>query len=309
MDKHELDSYVRAGEIHKEVKKFARDLIKPGMKLIEIADAIDSKIYDLGAETAFPVNLSIDEIAAHFTPDSSCEEVARGLLKVDIGIAIDGYIADSAFSLDFSEDGGHKEMIELNTKVLRNVEAAVKPGVEVRLVGETVQDTVDEWNEENGTKFAVIKSLSGHQLGHHIIHAGLTISNYRNENSTEISDMAVAIEPFITTGVGDIYEGKAGGIYALQSDGNVRDREARKVLDFIKEKYKTRPFCLRFLEKEGFSRLRFVMKTLVDQGIVHEYPLLIEKSKAPVSQMENTFVVLEDGVRVTTRDWGYLENG
>jgi len=303
-----LDSYVKAGQIHKEVKKFARDLIRPGMKLIEIADAIDSKIYELGAETAFPVNLSTNEIAAHFTPDSSCEEVARGLLKVDIGIAIDGYIADSAFTLDLTEEGKYKEMIDLNTEVLRNVEKAIEPGVEVKIVGETVQGTVDEWNEENGTKFSVIKSLSGHQLGQHIIHAGLTISNYRNENTTGISDMAVAIEPFITTGVGDIYEGKGGGIYALRSEGNVRDREARKVLDFIKEKYKTRPFCLRFLEKENFSRLRFVMKTLVDQGIVHEYPLLIEKSKAPVSQMENTFVTSGDEIIVTTRDWSYLED-
>jgi methionyl aminopeptidase len=86
----------------------------------------------------------------------------------------------------------------------------------------------------------------------------------------------------------------------LNSDVGVRDRDAREVLKFIKEKYKTRPFCLRWLEKENFGKLKFVISILVKQGVLHEYPLLIEKSKAPVSQAENTFVLVDGVVRVTT---------
>jgi len=299
MEKSEIESYVKAGRIAKEVKEFAKELVKPGTKLIDIAEAIDAKIEELGGEPAFPVNLSLNEIAAHFTPAKGDEIVAEGILKVDLGVAVDGYIADTAFSIDLTEDNQFKEMIKLNEKILENITTIVKPEMEVREIGNMAQDTLEKWNEKNDSQFAIIKSLSGHALAQDKIHAGITISNYRNENQTKLEG-AFAIEPFVTTGVGDIYEGNPGGIYVLQSDRPVRDRDAREVLKFIKEKYKTRPFCLRWLAKENFGKLKFVISILVKQGVLHEYPLLIEKSKAPVSQIENTFVISDREVICTT---------
>ena len=305
MKKSEVESYVKAGEIAKEIKSFAREMIRPGGKLIDIAEGIDAKIIELGGEPAFPVNLSLNEIAAHFTPAVGDETKAEGLLKVDVGIAVDGYIADTAFSVDLTEDGRFKEMLELNEAILKNVTKKIKNTVEVGLdikvcdIGNEAQDTLEMWNGAKDSKYSIIKNLSGHALGKNQIHAGLAISNYRNENKSELSG-AFAIEPFVTTGVGDIYEGQPGGIYVLQSDEPVRDRDAREVLKFIKEKYKTRPFCLRWLEKENFGKLKFVISILVKQGVLHEYPLLIEMSKAPVSQFENTFVVADGEVVRTT---------
>jgi len=299
MEVNEIESYVKAGEIAKEVKEFAKGLIKPEMKLIDLAEAIDSKIEELGGEPAFPVNLSLNEIAAHFTPTKGDEIVAEGILKVDLGVAVDGYIADTAFSVDLTSDNKYKEMIELNEKILENVTGEIKLGVEVKTVGDVAQDTLEKWNEENDSRFAIIRSLSGHALGKDKIHAGLTISNYRNDNKTKLEG-AFAIEPFVTSGVGDIYEGQPGGIYVLQADKPVRDRDVREVLKFIKEKYNTRPFCMRWLEKENFGKLKFVISILVKQGVLHEYPLLIEKSKAPVSQAENTFVIADGKVVRTT---------
>jgi methionyl aminopeptidase len=297
MDKSEVESYVKAGEIAREVKIFVREMIKPGMKLIDIAEGIDAKILELGGEFAFPVNLSLNEVAAHFTPDISSEEVAEGILKIDIGVAVDGFIADTAISIDLTTEGEFGEMIELNEKVLAAASEAVRVGMEVRDIGEAVQDVMG--NARN--KFVIIKSLSGHALDKDTIHSGLTISNYRNDNTTELDDVAFAVEPFVTTGVGDIFEGKGGGIYILQSDGQVRDRDARKVLKFVREEYGTRPFCARWLAKAGFSRLKFVLGILVKQGILHEYPMLIEKSRKPVSQVENTFVIDGDEVICTTK--------
>lgn len=299
MEKSEVESYVEAGKIAKEVREFARGIIKPDMKLIDIAEAIDGKIFELGGEPAFPVNLSLNEIAAHYTPAKGDETVAEGILKVDIGVCVDGYIADTAFSVDLTGEGKFKEIIELNEKVLENASSVIKVGVEVREIGDATQDTLEKWNSDNDSNFVMIKSLSGHSLDQDDIHAGLTISNYRNDNHSELEG-AFAIEPFVTTGVGDIYEGQPGGIYVLQSNDSVRDRDAREVLKFIKENYKTRPFCLRWLEKENFGKLKFVISSLVKQGILHEYPMLIEKSKAPVSQAENTFVVVDGKVLVTT---------
>jgi methionyl aminopeptidase len=166
-------------------------------------------------------------------------------------------------------------------------------------IGNAAQDVL----ENHDGNFSIIKGLSGHALAQDNIHAGLTISNYRNDNHTELEG-AFAIEPFVTSGAGDIYEGEAGGIFVLQSDGQVRNREAREILKFIRENFGTLPFCLRFLvdEFENLSliKLKFFLREMVKQGILYEYPMLIEKSRAPVSQAENTFIVDGDEVICTT---------
>ena len=303
MEKQELESYIKAGEIAKQVVDFAKELIKPEMKLIDIAKAIDAKIAELGAEIAFPVNLSLNEIAAHYTPEPEDETIAQELLTVDIGVAVDGFIADTAFSLDLTKDGEFKDMLELNQKILESISSGVKPGMKVYEVGDIAQDELEKWNRKNDSSFSIIKSLSGHKLGENDIHAGLTISNYRNKNETSLDETAFAIEPFVTTGVGDVYEGQPGGIYALQSNENVRDKDTREVLKFIKETFVTRPFCLRQLVGEfklSLVKLKFILKSMVKQGVLKEYAMLIEKSKAPVSQFEHTFVISDNEVSRTT---------
>jgi methionyl aminopeptidase len=299
MEQQEFDSYIKAGEIAKEIKKFILTLVKPKMKLIDIANAIDDKIFQLGGEPAFPVNLSLNEIAAHYTPTPNDETIAEGILKIDIGVAVDGYIADTALSIDLTENKEFENMMELNKEILKQASATVNPEMEVQDVGNACQAVLEKWNTENKTNFSIIKGLSGHSLDQNEIHAGLTISNYRNENTTQLKDTAFAIEPFVTTGIGDIYEGQPGGIFVLQSNENVRDRDAREVLKFIKETFITRPFCSRWLEQEGFKKLKFILAILTKQGILHEYPMLIEKSKKPVSQFENTFVI-KDGKSICT---------
>jgi len=168
------------------------------------------------------------------------------------------------------------------------------------VVGEACQDTLEKWNSEKNSNFAIIKTLSGHSLDQGSIHAGLTISNYRNDNKTKLDDMAFAVEPFVTTGVGDIYEGQPGGIYVLQSDDQVRDRDARELLKFIKENFGTLPFCERWIDTDEFKKVKFSLSMMVKQEVLHQYPMLIEKSKKPVSQFENTFVIKDGEVVCTT---------
>ena len=297
MEEFEVESYIKAGAIAKEIKIFARNLIKPKMRLFDIAEAIDSKILELGGEFAFPVNLSLNEVAAHYTPVFGDETLAEGILKIDIGVAVNGFIADTALSIDLTTNGEFKEMIELNKKILENVSRIVKIGMEIQEVGEVCQKTLEEGNRE---KFSIIKSLSGHTLAQNTIHAGLTISNYQNNNRNILDEIAFAIEPFVTTGVGDIYEGEPGGIYILKGNGQIRDRDARNFLEFIRKEFGTRPFCARWLMKKGFDKLKFILKILVKQGILYEYPMLIEKSRKPVSQFENTFILANNKVLCTT---------
>jgi len=294
MDLEEINAYEKAGKIASEVREFSLKLIKKDMKLLEIADAVENKIVELGGEVAFPVNLSINEIAAHYTPTPDDETLADGLLKIDFGVSIDGFIADNAFSVDLTENKEFEEMIKFNKEILEEVLESLNVNSSVKDIGNFIYEKTKE------SKFSVVKNLSGHSLGKNQIHAGLTISNYKNENNIPLKEVAFAIEPFLTTGVGEIYEGKDGEIYSLNSGGNVRDVDSRKVLKFIKEKYFTRPFCRRWLVKEGFKNINFVLSNMVRHGILHRYPVLIEKSKKPVSQFEHT-ILITDKVEVTTR--------
>lgn len=310
LSNNEIEDYKKAGEIARKVVDYAKEFVKPGMKLIDIANKIDDKIIELGGEFAFPVNLSLNEIAAHYTPSIDDETKAKGLLTIDLGVSVNGYIADTAFSLDLSENKEFGKMIKLNERILEKTleKLKQKKGESVVSdVGNVVSNVLDETNEDdkkdmNGNDFVVVKNLSGHSLDKDTIHSGLTISNYKNNNNTSLSNMAFAIEPFLTTGKGEVYEGRDSEIYMLENENkNVRDKDARELLKFIKEHYRTRPFCRRWLEKQGFKKLNFLLRLLVKQGILHNFPVLIEKNKKPVSQAEHTIIISGDEVLVTTK--------
>ena len=295
MEKGEIDSYKQAGKIAKEVSEYAKSFVKPDMLLLEIAEKIDAKILELGGKPGFPVNLSLNEIAAHYTPNSEDKTIAQGLLKIDFGVEVDGYIADTAFSLDLTENKEFQKMIDLNQEALEKALEIIKPRTKANEIGKAIQETIKD------TKFSIIRNLSGHSLGQYKVHAGLTISNYENNNETELDDVTIAIEPFLTPGLGEIYEGPQGEIYSFQKSGSLRDKDARELLKFIQSEYQTKPFCKRWLENQNFKKINHSLKVMTEQGILHNYPVLIEKSKQPVSQAEHTVLIADGKVEVITR--------
>jgi len=291
------EAYKKAGEILKKTREFAKALIKPGLPLLEIANKIEAKILDLGGELAFPVNLSIDEVAAHYTPTPRDETPASGLLKVDLGIHIKGYIADSAFSMDLTPDKKYKKLIEASEHALKaalDYVKAKKENAVLSEIGKEIQNVI----EKQG--FAPVRNLSGHGLGKFDIHSGLTIPNYENNNLKTIGEGAFAIEPFATTGSGIIYDGAGSGIYHLSGDGQVRDQFSREVFAFIVEEKKTLPFSQRELERKFGSRILFAISNLKRAGIIEEYAQLVEKNHSPVSQAEHSFIIHDGKVEVIT---------
>jgi len=295
MEKQELEDYNKAGEIALQVKEFAKNLIKPDMLLVEIAKKIHAEIEKLGAQPAFPVNLSIDDIAAHYHPTIEDKTKASGLLKIDLGIHINGFIADTAFSIDLTPDNKHKELIKAAEQALENALEKVKQDPTLDEIGQIIQETI----ESKG--FSPIINLSGHSLDKYSIHAGITIPNYSNGNKNKLDQGAYAIEPFSTTGEGKIYEGPSGNIYSITTPKNTRSPTARKILDYIMDKYQTLPFSLREIQEEFGSMARLALRELENAGIIHNYPQLIEKSHKPVAQAEHTFIKTKEKIIVTTK--------
>ena len=221
MDKQELESYNKAGEISIKVKEFAKKIIKLNTPLLEIAQKIHKEIERLGAISAFPVNLSIDDIAAHYHPTLEDETKATGLLKIDLGISINGFIADTAFTLDLTPDNKYKELINASQEALKSALKLVETNPTLSEIGAIIQKTI----ESKG--FSPIINLSGHSLSQHQIHAGITIPNYENNNHNKLNNGAYAIEPFATTGEGKIYEGPSSNIYMMTNPKNTRNLKVR----------------------------------------------------------------------------------
>ena len=294
MKSEELQKLKQAGEIAKQIKKFAREIIKPGMPLLEIANLIDEKIIELKGKPAFPVNLSINEIAAHSTPSPNDTTPAAGLLKVDIGVQIDGFVADTAFSVDLENSEENKKLIEAAEKALEKGIEKFSFGVELSEVGKVIE------KEISSRGFSPIRNLSGHSISQYNLHSGLNVPNHDNGQKTKIEEGSYAIEPFTTSGAGQVYDGKPSGIYHLEKEGNVRDSFAREVLKFIKEEYQTLPFCLRWLHKKFGSRALIAMKRIEEAGLVHHYPQLTEKDRKKVAQAEHTVIVTKKEKIVTT---------
>ena len=294
LTKDEIAKLIQAGEIAKKVKLFAREIIKPGISLLEIANKIDAKIEELGGKSAFPVNLSINEIAAHSTPAFNDETKAHGLLKIDIGVHIDGYIADTAFSLDLENKEENKKLIEAAELALKSAIDVASLTTPLRKIGKAIESAI----REKG--FQPIINLSGHSVEQYEVHSGLTIPNYDNSQEFELGEGSFAIEPFATSGAGRVKDGRPSGIYHLENDVQVRDSFAREVLQFIKEEYQTLPFCSRWLVKKFGSRALIALKRLEEAGILHHYHQLVETDKKPVAQAEHTIILTEKEKIVTT---------
>jgi len=290
----EKDKIIKAGKIAAEVKEYAKSIIKIDMPLLEIAEAIEKKTKELGGEQAFPVNLSIDEIAAHYTPTHDDKTLSRGLLKVDLGVQIDGWVADTAFSLDLEGSAENKKLIDIAEAALKNAKSIIKTGISTDEIGKEIHRTAIS-NHVNP-----VINLTGHEIDKYDLHAGVAIPNIDDKKGIILKDGLYAIEPFMTLGNGRVHDGKPSGIYALIDSKNVRSPIAREILTYIIEEYGSLPFCSRWLVKEFGTKAMIGLKQLEEQGNLHQFPQLIETSRRKVAQAEDTVLLEKDKTIVTT---------
>ncbi len=293
MNSEIIEKYKRAGEISVKAKKEARKLAVAGETLFNLAEQVENLICDLGGKLAFPINLSLNEIAAHYTPSKNDHIVIKedDVLKIDLGVHIDGYIADTAITVNPSKK--YANLIASAEQALDNAIKAVKPGTEIKEIGAIIQQTI----EKNG--FKPIKNLGGHYLDQYMPHTGYFIPNIKtNAPGTLNEGDAIAIEPFATTGAGFVKEGKDGNIYRF-SGSFVRGKIERQLLKKIIAEYKTMPFTPRWFKDFSDARLGLAISQLIKQNAIQSYPILREANDGIIAQAEHTILVLDKPI-VTT---------
>ncbi len=301
INKEQKEKILKAGKIAKEVREWVKPQIKKGMPLLEIAEMIEQKVEEMGGKPAFPTNLSIDEIAAHYTPGYDDQTKARGLLKIDFGAHIDGFISDHAFSLDLEGNEENKNLIISSENALNSAIKGLNIKTRIDEIGKIVQETI----ESQG--FSPVINLSGHSIEEYDLHSGITIPNVNSNSNGELTfeEGIYAIEPFVTNGSGKVHDGKPSGIYLLLNDKLPRSPIAREVLNFIIEEYDTLPFCSRWIVKKFGTRALFALKQLENLGNLHHFDQLVENSSdtenVKVAQSEHTILIWEKEVIVTTK--------
>jgi len=287
MDKEILKNYEKSREISDVVLTFARNFVKENMKIIDLAEKIEKKIKDAGGGVAFPVNISINENAAHYTPDIEDSIVLRegDLVKVDFGVHVDGYIWDRAFSVLIGEK--KSELIDAAERAVENAIKIMKPEVKVFEISEVIENTVSESN------LRPIYNLSGHGLEKFTQHAEPSIPNSKNNIQYELKEgQAIAIEVFTTNGIGLVKESGQTLIYMFIQDRPVRLWEGRKILERAKTEFNGMPFAKRWLTDIATGvKLDLALRQLVEINALRPYPVLKEESGSPVAQAEETVIV------------------
>jgi len=285
-----LEKYREAGRILKIVRTEAADMIRVGNSLLEVAEFVEKKTIELGGRPAFPCNISRNQEAAHATPKAGDQDVfGNDMVKLDLGVHVDGYIADSAITVDLS---GNSDIVKASEEALAAAIDLMKPGVSTGEVGAAIEERIHSY----GLK--PITNLTGHGLSHYEAHDNPPVPNKHVEGGVILKEGDVlAIEPFATNGTGLVHDGSWAEIYSLIKKKPVRLPAVRNVLKQV-EAYRELPFAKRWLESD---KLEFSLIQLEKAGILHSYPVLVESAGGLVSQAEHTVIITRDGCEVTTK--------
>ncbi|KKG16291.1 methionine aminopeptidase [Methanosarcina sp. 2.H.T.1A.6] len=284
------EKYREAGRILKIVRTEAVDMVRVGNSLLEVAEFVEKKTIELGGRPAFPCNISRNQEAAHATPKAGDKDVfGKDIVKLDLGVHVDGYIADSAVTVDLS---GNSDLVKASEEALAAAIDLMKPGVGTGEIGAAIEESIRSYG------LNPIMNLTGHGLSQYEAHDNPSVPNKHVEGGVVLKEGDVlAIEPFATNGTGFVHDGSWAEIYSLIRKKPVRLPAIRNVLKQVEE-YRELPFAKRWLNSD---KLEFSLIQLEKAGIIHSYPVLIESAGGLVSQAEHTVIITQDGCEVTTK--------
>lgn len=296
MDPDILEKYHQAGKIAKEARDFGIKLIEEDRSILEAVNEIENLIVKRGARVAFPVNIAIDDIAAHYTPrhDDTKLTFQRGnLVKLDVGAHIDGYIADTAVTVEVSTRNW-QELIKASEEALQVAIDMIKPRINLGQIGKAVSQTITQYG------FKPISNLTGHSLEQYKLHAGISIPNVEEYYPERVEEGHVlAIEPFATDGAGVVKGYKMSNIYRFVKDRPITNKDAALILEKIKRYRKSLPFserwCTRYLPNPNKALFK-----LVQARVITMYPILKDKGSGMVSQAEHSVIVTKNGCEIIT---------
>ena len=293
LNANELEKLRKAGRIAAQALQKGMDMVSDGVLLLDVAEEVEGYIRSHGAKPAFPTNLSINEVAAHYTPcigDRTKFDIGD-VVKVDCGAHIDGFVGDTAGTVEIGTKN-FTSLIQASKDARDAVMEFIGDGCPINEIGKLVNSTIQR------AGFQPIRNLSGHEIKPFNLHAGLSIPNVDDGNKDRVEEgMIIAIEPFATNGVGLIDSGKSSNIYKVMRNLPIADPDLKAFFDDMCQTVSTFPFCERWLDDPKTSAK---VNKLMRHGLISRYAQCVERKRGCVSQWEHTVYVTGKKAEITT---------
>jgi len=292
-----LENLREAGRVAAAARNLGAARIVPGASLREVCEEVEAEIRRRGAHPAFPAQSSRNHVAAHYcaSPEDQTLYAEGDLAKLDIGVHVDGYVVDTAVTVNV---GGRKENQRMVDAAIAALEAAIAqagPGVLVNRLSAVIEAMIRSYG------LRPMRNLCGHGVGRWIVHRPPPIPNVPDGEPTRLPvGSVVAIEPFATDGQGLVAERGKAEVFRLdpaRAAGNGVDPTVLATM----AAFRGLPFARRDLAAHPRSEVEATLATLLARGVLHGYAPLEEASGRLVAQAEHTVHIGSGGVEVLTR--------
>jgi len=283
----DLDSWRRAGLIGSKARQLGEGLLRPGATRRDVAEEIEGFIRSQGARPAFPVNISVNWEAAHYTPSPEDDRRLQtgDVVKLDLGAQVDGFLSDTAVTVEIGA-GRYGPLIRASREALLRAEALLRPGRETGSLAREIEQEIHRHG------FKPVRDLTGHTIERYLLHAGKSLPNASGFPSTVLREgEVVALEPFATNGEGHIENGPFGNIVRFRGPPPPEPAE----LGELYRRFSTLPFCARWIEDEDLRRRLGRLRRHLQS-----YPVFLETGRGMVSQSEHTLLITADGAELLT---------
>jgi methionyl aminopeptidase len=297
-DKEALEKFRLSGKILRETREEMKRFVRENMPIVQVCEKAEALIREKGGKPAFPCNVSINEIAAHYTspPNDEREIPEKALAKVDIGVHVDGYVTDTAFTACFNPE--YDIMVNTAADALQSAIDNIHGDMAISRIGAIIEKTI------KNRGFKPIANLTGHSVGRYLIHAGTSIPNVMQVSFAKVKAGEVfAIEPFVTlpNAGGRVEDSAEITIFRLVKAKSIKNMYAKQLLKYIEKNFRSLPFAERWLKGVVPNEQHVeAFKELLKSKALMGYPVFVEVSRKLVAQAEHTVLITENGCEVLT---------
>lgn len=293
-----LEKYRRAGETAAKVREEMKRFVREDMLIIDVCEKAEGMMRSMGGKPAFPCNVSVNEVTAHYSsPPGDVSRISKGsVVKVDIGVHVDGYIADTAATVCFNPE--YESLVVAAEEALERGVGIIRPGLSVSKFGSQIERVI------KSRGFKPVSNLTGHQVGRYLVHTGEPLPNVSHFSTEKIrAGEAYAVEPFVTLSeaAGRVESGSEAYIFRFAKRKRLKNTESKNLLRYVVKNFKTLPFSERWLSSYTYENwYKQAFSELLSSKSVMSYPVFVEATGKPVAQAEHTVFVGEREVFVLT---------
>lgn len=339
LSEDDLNDFRRAAIVHKVVRNEARKHLYPGGRLSTLVDVVESmtlrltkqdpQTYYVKGSTrnndggiAFPVGVNINNIVAHDSKTTAIKDdrtfVLGDVVKVDIGVHINGRIIDSAFTHIVSNSAGISDPDSYYNTVLEasrdSVFSTIKmagPDQSLYELSENIEEIIESYEIDlagNTIPIRAVEGIGGHNILKHQIHGGkliLCVPDEELQGDLRMEeDEVYAIETYASTGIGHITQNDtmAQCTHFMEMDHESIENNKNITKNFKKQFrrlpfYKwlqTRnglPFSSSWLQDKNVDKIPKMSKAFkmgIETGQMVAYPPLNDEPNSVVAQFEHT---------------------